>query len=290
MPRRSPFTQLCRLASTLADPDKADLHAHSTASDGVHTPSQVVAFAVQSKVKAVALTDHDTIDGWDEARAAIRDNGFSIDFIPGIEISTADDSRDWHLLAYDTRPTEELLAMLAATRIERRTRFELFLDRLRDGGVRFDDGSIHRLLSSGASLGRRHVATLLVESGAVRNRFEAFRRYLLRIGPSIPRLTVPSLAGAIATVRAAGGWTCLAHPPETATYETLAALRELGLDAVEVEFPAATRSRSQRLREWAGALGMGCGGGSDCHGDDRRIGGRSIPMRDLHELRRLARR
>jgi 3',5'-nucleoside bisphosphate phosphatase len=290
MPRGSPFTRLCRLASALADPERADLHVHSTASDGAHTPSQVVAFAVQARMKAVALADHDSLAGWEEALAAIRDNRFAIEFVPGIEISTSHESRDWHLLAYDARPTDELLALLAAIQAARRTRFQLFVDRLRDGGLQFDDGPIERLLASGASLGRRHVATLLVESGTVRNRFEAFRRYLLRVGPAVPRLAVSSLTGAIATVRAAGGWTCLAHPPETTTFETLAAMRDYGVDAVEVEFPAATRSRSQRLREWAGALGMGCGGGSDCHGDDRRVGGRSIPLRDLHELRRLARR
>ncbi len=290
MPRRSPFTQLCRLASQLADPDRADLHVHSVASDGAHTPSQVVAFAIQAKLKAVALTDHDTIGGWNEARAAIRDNCFALEFIPGVEISTTHDSRDWHLLAYDAAPTDELLAMLTGLQAERRTRFLRFVDHLRADGLAMDVASIERLLASGASLGRRHVATLLVESGTVCRRFEAFRRHLHRVGLSVPRLNAANLANAIAVVRAAGGWTCLAHPPESTTLDELAALHTIGVDAVEVEFPAATRSRSLRLREWAGALGMGCGGGSDCHGDDRRLGARSIPMRDVHDLRRLARR
>ncbi|MBX3399581.1 MAG: PHP domain-containing protein [Gemmataceae bacterium] len=290
MPRRSPFTHLCRQAFALADPDKADLHVHSTASDGAHTPSQVVAFAAQAKLKAVALTDHDSIAGWSEARTAIDDNGFAIVFIPGVEISTIHESRDCHLLAYDAAPTTELTAFLAAIQAARRARFLQFIDRLRGEGIALSDSAIERLLVSGTSLGRRHVATLLVEAGVVRRRFEAFRRHLHRVGPSVPRLAAALIGDAIAVVRAAGGWTCLAHPPEDMTFEALAGLKEIGVDAVEVEFPAATRARSNRLREWAGALGMGCGGGSDCHGDERRLGARSIPMRDVHDLRRFARR
>lgn len=290
MPRRSPFTRLCQLASALADPEKADLHVHSTASDGSHTPSQVIAFAALAKLKAVALTDHDSIVGWNEARTAIVENGFAIAFVPGVEISTVHESRDCHLLAYDAAPTTELNAFLGTIQVARRARFLQFIDRLRAEGIALNDSAIERLLAGGASLGRRHVATLLVEAGVVRRRFEAFRRHLHRVGPSVPRLAAAPLADAIAVVRAAGGWTCLAHPPEELTFETLRVFKEIGVDAVEVDFPAATRARSNRLREWAGALGMGCGGGSDCHGDDRRLGARSIPMRDVHDLRRFARR
>ncbi len=290
MPRRSPFTRLCQLASALADPEKADLHVHSTASDGSHTPSQVIAFAALAKLKAVALTDHDSIVGWNEARTAIVENGFAIAFVPGVEISTVHESRDCHLLAYDAAPTTELNAFLGTIQVARRARFLQFIDRLRAEGIALNDSAIERLLAGGASLGRRHIATLLVEAGIVRRRFEAFRRHLHRVGPSVPRLAAAPMGDAIAVVRAAGGWTCLAHPPEEMTFEALAELKAIGVDAVEVEFPAATRARSNRLREWAGALEMGCGGGSDCHGDERHLGARSIPMRDVHDLRRFARR
>jgi predicted metal-dependent phosphoesterase TrpH len=286
MPRRSPFTQLCRLASALADPDRADLHNHSTASDGTRTPSQMVALAARAKLKAFALTDHDSIDGWAEARDAIRENGFAIEFIPGVELTTYDGPDERHLLAYECEPTEAFLSLLEKLRAARRERFLQFTARL---GVLSAD-RVERLIATGATLGRRHLAGLLVESGAAKSRFEAFRRFLQPLAHSVDRVRTISIDDAIALVANAGGWTSLAHPPEDLDEGDLARLSERGLIAVEVEFPAAPRSRSVRLRELCGRLGLGCTGGSDSHGDDRALASRSIPMRDLHDLRRFARR
>ncbi len=288
MPRRQPFTRLCQLAAATSNPARADLHAHTTASDGGYTPSQVVAFAQAAGLKAIAITDHDTIAGWPEALATIRENRFGIEFVRGIEISTFHGLRDWHLLAYDVRETDELKERLAAIQSARRERFLQFVDLLNEQGATIPSSSIEPLLGRTISLGRRHLASALVETGIVRSRYEAFRRFLIPLANRVERLRVLSLSDAIAIIHSAGGFASLAHPPEGTSLEELQEFRDLGLDAVEVEFPAATRSRSNRLREWAGQLGIGCTGGSDSHGDDRRIGSRTISMRDLDGLRRLA--
>ena len=272
MPRRQPFTRLCQLAAATSNPARADLHAHTTASDGAYTPSQVVAFAQVAGLKAVAITDHDTLAGWPEAIATIRENRFAIEFVRGVEISTFHGPRDWHLLAYDVRETDELKERLAAIQAARRERFVHYFELLNQEGLAIPSSAVDALLGSPVSLGRRHLATLLVECGIVRSRYEAFRRFLMPLANRVERLRVLSLSDAISIIHSAGGYASLAHPPERITFEDLQELRDLGLDAVEVEFPAATRTRSNQLREWAGQLEIGCTGGSDSHGDARRIG------------------
>lgn len=287
MPRRQPFTALCQQAASLARPDLADLHTHTTASDGEFTPSQVVAFAAQAGLKAVAITDHDTLAGFAEAEAVVRDSSRPIELIRGVELSAFNENRDHHILAYDVRPNDDFLTVLQRLQQARTSRFNEYLLLLEHDG-HSPDAAMREQLSRTPSLGRRHVAKLLVRSGIARSHHDAFRRFLLPLSSRVEPLRVVTVVDAIAHVHAAGGVTSLAHPSPDMAFAELAKLRAMGLDAVEVVFPAVTYSRSRELRVWAAVLGLACTGGSDCHGPERRVGSKAISMHDLLRLRQSA--
>jgi predicted metal-dependent phosphoesterase TrpH len=142
-----------------------------------------------------------------------------------------------------------------------------------------------------ASLGRRHLAGLLVRTGAARSRYAAFQRFILPITPDVPAEHLTPAAEAIRLVRDAGGVCSLAHPPEGGEEELLTGLRGLGLSAVEAAFPAAAVARTERLRGLARKLGLAVTGGSDCHGPEtagRTVGSRGVTRDELDALRRLA--
>src|SRR5688572_13505927 len=134
MPSRQPFTALCRATSRPPALDRADLHVHTTASDGTYTPAQVVALARRAGLAAVAITDHDTLDGVGPARAAAAGTGLEV--IAGVEITAEHRGRELHLLGYFVS-TEDgpLVRALARLRRLRRERFLAVLDRLRGCGV-----------------------------------------------------------------------------------------------------------------------------------------------------------
>jgi predicted metal-dependent phosphoesterase TrpH len=288
MPRGSPFTALCRRAAELARPVAADLHVHTTASDGDYTPSQVVTLAKAARLNAVAVTDHDTLAGVGDALAAGRQLG--VEVIPGAELTTEFAGRELHILGLFLRPdNSRLTAALADVCDRRRERFRRYLAALESRGVRFPDGRAELVETRSPSLGRRHVAALLVNAGHARTLFDAFRRFLDPL--DVPSIHRTPAADAIRLIRDAGGVPSLAHPPEELTDEALVELRRIGLLAVEVNFPASAVARTARLREAAERLGLAVTGGSDCHGPDtagRAVGSRGVVRAELAALRELA--
>lgn len=290
MPRTSPFTQLWSRLAQLHGPRRADLHVHTTASDGEYTPSQVVLLAQQAGLAAVAVTDHDTLAAVDEARAFAQSLPKSdIEVVPGVEITTAFGGRELHLLGYFVRTTDsDLTRELAKLCERRRERFHDYMAKLADDGRGIPEDRARLVAESTASLGRRHVAGLLVASGIARTRDEAFGRFVHRLHSRVlPKQLLP-IDAAIQLVRAAGGVTSLAHPPADLTDDDFRTLRDFGLDALEAEYAWKRSSVSGRLREAAARLGMLVTGGSDCHGPDpshRRIGSESITTDQFEQLR-----
>ena len=286
MPRLDPFTRLCGRFAELARPRRADLHAHTTASDGEYTPSQVVALARQAGLCAVAVTDHDTLAAVGEARAAAVG---AVEVVPGVEVSTRFAGREFHLLGYFVRTDHaELNAALAAVCESRRERFRGFVAILREGGTDLPEDRIRLVERITASLGRRHVAQLLVACGHARDRTEAFHRFVNPLARRVPPKALVPLEEAVRLVHAAGGVASLAHPPADTPDEQFLALRELGVDAIEAVYPWGRNSPAERLREVASRLGFATSGGSDCHGPDpahRRIGSRAITVGELETLR-----
>jgi 3',5'-nucleoside bisphosphate phosphatase len=281
MPAKQPFTALCQLAVRGRHAGRVDLHLHTTFSDGLYTPAEVIQLARRSGLSAIAVTDHDTLDGVAPARAAA---GSDVEVISGVEISTLHGARELHLLAYFVDESNSALSeALARVRQDRGDRFLTMIERLRACGVSVDSQPLP------PSPGRRHLAELMVRTGKVRSVREAFASYLRDGGPvSVPKRAVP-IEEALAIVREAGGVAAQAHPSYDCTRDDLAALRNLGMAAVEVEYPGAKRGFTRRLREWARELDLVVTGGSDCHGPGLASPGHcSISAEELAALRRRA--
>jgi predicted metal-dependent phosphoesterase TrpH len=285
MPRRQPFTTLCQV---LARSSRADLHVHTTCSDGAYTPAQVVELARRSGLSALAVTDHDTLAGIGPARAAA---GSILEVVPGVEISAEHRGRALHLLGYFFDPADAPLnAALAGLRARRAERFLAMAERLRGCGVSLDEGQVRAQAEAGVP-GRRQLANLLVKAGKAATVREAFGKYLGDFGrAAVPSPALPAGA-AVALVRAAGGVAALAHPSyDEGTRPQLLELRELGLRAVEVNFPACPGGKQRRLRALAAELGLAVTGGSDCHGPEpvrRAVGACGVTPQELEALRAL---
>ena len=281
MPRRQPFTSLCQQLKKLANPPRADLHVHSTASDGEYSPSQVLALARQAGLSAVAITDHDTLAG----AASLLDHATEgLELVPGVEITTEFDGRELHLLGYFVGfDHPELNAALAEVCASRRERFHDYVAKL---AIPADRARLVEEVSP--SLGRRHVAALLIACGIARTQHDAFRRFLNPLrGQIVPKRRIP-FDEAIHLVHEAGGVASLAHPPPDLTDEQFERMRGMRLDAVEVEYAWRRSSPGTRLREVAARFGFLQTGGSDCHGPTpttRRIGSYTIDGDALERLR-----
>jgi predicted metal-dependent phosphoesterase TrpH len=288
MPARQPFTALCRTLARPAASGRADLHIHTTSSDGQYTPADVIDLARRTGLSALAVTDHDTIDAVAPCQALA---GSAPEIIPGVEISAEHRDRELHLLGYFFRLDDApLLQALERLRGHRTERFWSMVARLEQCGIRVDREELGRTIGRG-TLGRRNLADLLVRTGQAGSVHEVFQRFLGDRGrATLPKVRLP-VEQAIALVRGAGGVASWAHPPYDASRELLLELRGLGLEAVEASYPGAAQPQARRLRAWAGELGLAVTGGSDCHGPGhylRAIGACGITAAELHQLRQRA--
>ncbi|MET0341685.1 MAG: PHP domain-containing protein [Polyangiales bacterium] len=249
---------------------RCDLHMHSTVSDGSLPVEALVEAVAQAGVGVFALTDHDSVDGLDAARAHASRRGITL--INGVEISTRHDQSELHILGYGFDPQHPLLReKLAGQRAAREARIPMLVARLNELGVRIAEADVLRV-AAGANPGRPHVARALVELGQVRDTDEAFRRYLGDSGPANVRKLVPSPREAIAWIHAAGGKAVWAHPLARPVVRQggfdrmVRELRDDGLDGLEEVHPSQDPGVRRRIRTLARELGMRLSGGSDFHG------------------------
>ena len=274
-----------------SSPDRIDLHTHSTVSDGLLTPAALVDAAARLGLRALGLTDHDTVKGLAEAEAAAARAG--LEFVPGLELSTGGDGDEVHLLAYlIDRDDPALLTALADFAARRVERIERIVARLATTGVRLDPARVFALAGPGTA-GRPHVARALIEAGYVADTHEAFNRYLRGGQPGyVPRAKVAP-ERAIALVRAAGGVPVLAHPRSATNLErTLARLVPAGLAGLEVYYGEYDNATRASLATVAARWGLVATGGSDFHGPNfkpgRDLGGPPVPPAALDHLRQAA--
>ncbi len=252
---------------------RIDLHTHSDRSDGTDKPGELMARAVAVGLDVVALTDHDTDAGWDDARAAAVDIG--IGFVPGMEISCSFAGVGVHLLGYLLDPgypplAEELRRVLDG----RSARLPATLERLGALGIDLTAGEVRAVSEAAQATGRPHVADALVAKGVVANRDEAFDRYLAKGRPAYVDRYAADLVQMVRTVAAAGGVTVLAHPwgrhsRRALDLAALTTLKEAGLAGIEVDHQDHDEAARRELREIATGLGLVQTGSSDFHGEGK---------------------
>jgi predicted metal-dependent phosphoesterase TrpH len=283
MPSRQPFTALCQSLRYNRPPGWFDLHIHTTHSDGLYTPAQVLELARRSGLAGIAITDHDTLAGVEEAMRLAP----SLEIIPGVEITAEHEGRELHLLGYFVRlDNEDLLAALQRLRSARRSRFAAMVEKLKGIGVAIDPETLPD--DGNEALGRRHLANLLVQTNRVGSVREAFTRYLGDSGRVAVAKTRLPVADAIACVHAAGGVAAWAHPSYDSLQNSLGDLAALGLDAVEADYPTRRPSQVKAVRELAATFGLAVTGGSDCHGPDpvrSAVGARGVNRQEIDALR-----
>lgn len=266
-----------------------DLHTHSVCSDGTTTPAQIAAQAAAVGLAGFALTDHDTIDGWDEGRAGAEQHGVS--FLPGIEITTKHRGHSRHLLGYGMDPVHgELFSALTQVRDARLVRVKEMVRRVSvDYAITLED-----VVGTGdvATVGRPHIADALVVKGYFADRSTAFEQVLHPGSPYYLGTYAIETSDAIRLVRESGGVSVLAHPAafrqRAATSVThLTELAAAGLWGIELAHPENRQDWLPPLEAAAVKLGLESTGSSDYHGNGKpnRLGEQRTRSEVVERLR-----
>ncbi|MGZ9587009.1 PHP domain-containing protein [Paenibacillus marinisediminis] len=276
----------------------ADMHSHTTASDGMERPSRNVQLAKLAGMEAVAITDHDTVAGIAEAKREADVQG--IELVPGVEVSTVLEGVDIHVLGYYIDDQDEqFLKRLASLRETRDRRNEMMCAKLTELGIPLTMeevvSELGRPLADGETVGRPHIADALVKRGVVRNMKEAFDRYLGANGAAYvnpPRIRPQDAAQ---WIRDAGGAVVLAHPglygSDELVERIVADIKPDGIEVWHSDHGEEDVIRYERMAERCGCLKTA---GSDFHGARQgevfhgRLGSRRIGMDTVHQLKLIA--
>jgi predicted metal-dependent phosphoesterase TrpH len=269
-----------------------DLHTHSNRSDGTDTPTELIENAKAAGLDVVALTDHDTAVGWDEAESAAERVG--IQLVKGMEVSTDVEGRSVHLLAYGLDPNHPELADELAKVIEGRTgRIPRFIEKFKQLGLDVTAEEILAQAGDAEALGRPHIADILVSRGIVTTRDEAFAELLVPGGGMyVPRYSI-GLPAAVRLVTASGGKAVIAHPwsrgsKSRLSAEAIAALVDDGLVGLEVDHADHDADDRAQLRGIAKELDLVVTGSSDYHGTgksaDFRLGANTTDPAEFERL------
>jgi predicted metal-dependent phosphoesterase TrpH len=246
----------------------ADLHLHTVYSDGAYTPETLVAAAREQGLRALAVTDHDSVDGVAPTRLAARESGLEV--IAGAEFgvpASDGDNEEIHLVGlFLNVESSALQEGLRCNREQRKQRVMEIIVKLNRIGVTVRTDEVLALAAPG-NVTRMHLARALVQAGRARSVQAAFKRWLRPGTPAfVPRAGAP-VAEVISLIHRAGGLAVMAHPGKTRRDGEIPALVEAGLDALEVYCPDHSASEELRYLQFAAQHGLLAGAGSDCHGD-----------------------
>lgn len=249
-----------------------DLHVHSAVSDGSMTPADLVALAARKGLSAIAITDHDTVNGIDAAVSAGRSYG--VEVVAGVELSVLYHDSSVHLLGYlFDHNNEILLNALGRLQEGRVKRNKEIILRLKNHGIDIHYTELKKIAGPG-ECGRPHIAKLLIQKNVVKTMDEAFEKYLKQGASTYCSRFIYEAGEAIDILKSAGGLSVLAHPPIAGNAgrpigDNLEDLVKMGLDGIEVYYPTHSRKFRKQLMTFAKQRNLLITGGSDYHGDIR---------------------
>ena len=270
--------------------NQVDLHIHSTVSDGVLTPPEIVHLALEHGLRVIALTDHDAVAGVAEAQETAAGSGLEV--IPGVEINSEGQWGDIHFLGLYIDPNDAYLnERLQEMRQARIRRARKMVEKLAQRGMVLQWEEV-LALAGGESVGRPHIARALLSHQYVTSIQEAFDRYIGRDGPAYsPRLRLTPRE-AITAIHQAGGVAVLAHPAHSGVLDRVEEFTTYGLQGLEVYYPAHSPEDVRALLNLCAQYDLLSTGGSDFHGPDygegAMLGSVHVPFECVQALRRAA--
>jgi len=268
---------------------KADLHIHTTASDGRSTPAEILQYAQNHGLETIAITDHDTVKGYLKARELVGDR--DIELLSGAEFTADFNGRECHLLAYcfdaDHSAIRRLVVHHYRSRLERG---KWIVDQLSKQGLDVDINEV-KAEANGANIGRPHIASVLVDKGYVASFKEAFIRYLSDESLGEIHNDYYTVKGIVEAVKKAGGAVVIAHPGKMYSQQELEELVDLGIDGIEFIHPSHNYEMQRRIEEFAEEHNLLKTGGSDFHGSgdnyQKFFGVVTLSTKYVHRLKRM---
>jgi predicted metal-dependent phosphoesterase TrpH len=273
---------------------KADLHIHTTYSDGRVRPDEILDLAYSKGLKAISITDHDTIKGYLAGLDALQNKTYELELIPGVELTAMFRGKEIHVLGYffDAH-NKALRAYLTKCSVQRRNRMKAMIEWLNQKNVEVSFEEV-RASAGDATLARPHLAKILVEKNYVRNALEAFNKFLIQAHEATSELYFLDVTSLIALVKKAGGAIVLAHPASHYNKEELESIREMGIDGVECIHPSHSYEQHINYVKWAHKHHLLQTGGSDYHGHPdygyTPIGTVAISMNEVEKMRSMTHR
>lgn len=269
----------------------ADLHIHTTFSDGIYTPGEIIKQAMRVPLAALAVTDHDNVEGYKATAAYLQDNNIKLKLVPGVEIDTFYGDKDVHVLGYYFDISEpKLLAGLQWTRDGRVRRIKKIVAKINDFGYSLTMDEVLQEAKGSKSYGRPHIARVMVKKGYFPIVQDVFDVLIGRNKPAYCDQEKLNPLQAVELIHGAGGIACLAHPSEIEDKAIAEKVLKIGdFDGLEVWHPSAWKAReTEYWQNLAGKYNKLTAGGSDYHGTNGRypekLGMFKVRYQDVKEI------